>query len=355
MISAPEAVPGGATIERAAAAGLMLATLALLPCAVATANQPMTELATGGLTLPMNSDIELRSQDIYISTRQVRVSYRFHNPAPDDVKTVVAFAMPDIRVTDAAATLPLPTDDPGNPLGFSARVDGAPVKVRVVQKVHARGEDRTAELERMKVPLAPHLRSTDQALGRLRPGDWEEVRRLGLADVEEYSVGRGARKQLSPRWTLKTTLLWEQTFPAGKEVSIEHIYKPSVGTTPQTSLADPAAFDRPWLKEYMHKYCLDRDFMAAVDQARQAAGSQYDAPYAEERIAYLLSADAGAGRAKPIGELRLVVDKGDPANLVSFCADGATRIGPTRYELRKTDFVPQADLNILILKRLKSR
>ena len=31
--------------------------------------------------------------------------------------------------------------------------------------------------------------------------------------------------------------------------------------------------------------------------------------------------------------------------------DGVKRIGPTRYEVRKTDFLPQAELNILILKR----
>jgi hypothetical protein len=33
--------------------------------------------------------------------------------------------------------------------------------------------------------------------------------------------------------------------------------------------------------------------------------------------------------------------------------EGVKKIGPTTYEVRKTDFLPQADLNILILKRLK--
>jgi Domain of unknown function (DUF4424) len=353
MISAPEAVPGGARPKHIAAAGLMLAAIALLACANAAANDSTAELAAGGLVLTMSDDIDMRSEELHISPRQVRVSYRFYNSSPHDVKTLVAFPMPDITVADAAAKLPLPTDDPENLLGFSTRVDGAPVKARAVQKVFARGADRTTDLERMKVPLAPHLRTADKALSRLQPADWEEVRRLGLADVEEYSVGRGMRKQLSPRWTLKTTYLWEQTFPAGKEVAIEHSYKPSVGRSGQTALADPAAFHQPWLKEYLRKYCLDRDFMAAVEQARQTARTPNGAPFSEERISYLLS--TGANRAKPIGEFRLIVDTGDPANLVSFCMEGAKRIGPTKYEVRKADFLPQADLHILMLKRLKGR
>jgi hypothetical protein len=301
--------------------------------------------------LTRNAGIETRSEDLYVSPRQVRVSYRFHNTAPTDVKTLVAFPMPDITVADAAASVSLPTDDPENLLGFSTRVDGSPVRARVVQKVFAGGADRTADLDRLKVPLAPHLRSTDKALGRLPPAAWDEVKRLGLAAVEEYSVGRGMRKQLSPRWTLKTTYFWEQTFPAGKEVAIEHSYRPSVGRSVQTLLADPAAIDAPWLEEYMRKYCINREFMAAVERARQAAKSPNGAPFSEERISYLLSANG----AQPIGEFRLVVDKGDPANLVSFCADGVRKIGPTQLEVRKADFVPKNNLHVLILKRMRGR
>ncbi len=46
----------------------------------------------------------------------------------------------------------------------------------------------------------------------------------------------------------------------------------------------------------------------------------------------------------------MVVDKVAPNKLVSFCAEGVKKIGPTRFEVRKTNFVPQRDLSILILK-----
>jgi hypothetical protein len=44
-----------------------------------------------------------------------------------------------------------------------------------------------------------------------------------------------------------------------------------------------------------------------------------------------------------------VVDKLKPDSLVSFCMDGVRKIGPTQFEVKKTDFVPNADLRILIL------
>jgi hypothetical protein len=42
------------------------------------------------------------------------------------------------------------------------------------------------------------------------------------------------------------------------------------------------------------------------------------------------------------------VDKGAPENLLSFCMDGVKKISPTQFEVRKTNFEPAKDLDILI-------
>jgi hypothetical protein len=34
---------------------------------------------------------------------------------------------------------------------------------------------------------------------------------------------------------------------------------------------------------------------------------------------------------------------------VSFCAEGVKKISPTQFEVRKTDFEPTQDLNVLIV------
>jgi hypothetical protein len=339
----------------AAGSGVALALLAAAACGAASANDSAAELTTGGLMFTKSGDIEMRSEDLYVSPAQIRVSYRFHNASPADVTTLVAFPMPDITVADVGTTITLPTSDPHNLLGFSTSVDGLPVQAHILQKAFARGgADRTAELERLKVPLAPHLPSTDKAIGKLPRAAWDELRQLGLAEVEEYRAGRSMRKaRPSPRWTLQTTYYWEQTFPAAREIAVEHRYKPSIGRSAQTMIGDPEAMKEDWFKAYTRKYCIDAAFIGAAERARNAARTQYGAPFSEQRIAYRLS--TGSNWARPIGHFRLVVDKGEPASLVSFCGQDIKQIGPTRYEVRREDFSPDQDLHVLILKPSKRR
>jgi hypothetical protein len=102
--------------------------------------------------------------------------------------------------------------------------------------------------------------------------------------------------------------------------------------------------------DYKQKYCLDRDFNTSIDRARREAKSQFGAPYSEERIGYILK--TGANWSGPIKDFRLVIDKGEASNLVSFCGTGIKKIGATQFEIRKSDFTPDKDLHVLILKRL---
>jgi hypothetical protein len=329
--------------------------LAAAACGSVPANDSTAELTTGGLTLTRSGDIEMQSEDLYVSPRQIRVGYRFYNASPKDVTTLVAFPMPDIAVADVGTRITLPTGEPQNLLDFSTSVDGVPVEAHLLQKAIGQGGvDRTADLERLKVPLAPHLSSTDKAIAKLPRVVWDELRALGLADIEEYSAGRSMRRgRPSPRWTLQTTYYWEQTFPAGKEIAIEHRYKPSIGRSAQTMVGDREAMKEAWFKAYTSKYCIDGGFTAAAERARKSARMQYGAPFSEKRISYRLA--TGSNWARPIGRFRLVVDKGHPANLVSFCGEGARKIGPTRIEVVKENFSPDQDLHILILEPTRRR
>ena len=57
----------------------------------------------------------------------------------------------------------------------------------------------------------------------------------------------------------------------------------------------------------------------------------------------------GANWAGPIKHFRMVVDKGAPENLVSFCGDGIKKISPTEFEVYQQDFVPTSNLRVLFL------
>jgi hypothetical protein len=324
---------------------------ALLAATPAFANDSTAELSTGGLIFVRNQDVEMRSEELTISTKQIDVRYRFFNRSDKDVTVLVAFPMPDINGDDEQIdNLAVPTEDPVNILNFATTVDGKPVKTAVEQRVSALGIDRTDMLRSLNVPFAPHLPSTDDALTRLPKDKWEELIRLGIAEVVESDSGKGMEQRLSARWTLRTTFYWQQTFPAKKEVVIEHRYTPSVGQSVQTFLADPDNEGEDGFEEFQQKYCLEKSFYDAVARATKITKSQNGAPFSEHRIEYILK--TGGNWAGPIGDFRLVIDKGEASSLLSFCGDDVKRLSPTRFEIRLTDFVPESDLSILILRRL---
>jgi hypothetical protein len=319
----------------------------------AHANDSSAELSTGGLIFVQNPDVEMRSEDLFISAREVHVRYRFFNSSPRDVTVLVAFPMPEIQVHGPDEIISVPTEDPENFLAFTTTVNGKPVATNVEQRVTAVGIDRTQLLRSLGVPLAPHLPATNEMLDRLPADKWQDLLRLGIAEIEEYDTGRGMQKHLAPRWGLHTAFYWEQTFPGLAEVVIEHRYKPSVGETVQTALGAPNESTESWFEEYKAKYCLDDDFLATVERARRATNSRGGAPYSEQRIDYILK--TGANWSGPIRDFRLVVDKGAPDSLVSFCGEDVKKISDTQFEMRRTDYTPDGNLSVLILKKLQAQ
>jgi hypothetical protein len=332
---------------RTTATALMLAACAAMP---ALANDTSAELATGGLLFVQNDNVEMRSEDLAISAKQVDVRYRFFNKSASDVTVLVAFPMPEVRIEEQDQNIALPTQDPVNILGFATTVNGKPVKTQVEQHVFAAGIDRTQLLTSLGIPLAPHLAATNEALDRLPLEKWDELVRIGLAEIEEYDIGKGMAKHLAARWGLRTTFYWEQTFAAKAETIVEHRYRPSVGGSVQTSLGAPASAKEAWYAEYKRKYCLDNDFFATIDRLRKAAKSEFGPPYSEERIDYILR--TGANWSGPIGQFHLTIDKGDAGSLVSFCGQGIKKTGDTKFEMTKTNFTPDGDLAVLILKKM---
>lgn len=326
------------------AVGGALACAAMLGASGALANDSTAELAAGGLVLTHSDGIEMRSEDLSISREAVKVHYVFRNTTGHDVTALVAFPMPGIT-GDIDFIEAVPTNDPANVLGFSTTVDGQKVRAEVEQRAFFKGKEYTALLKRWGIPLAPHLDATVAAIDRLPKAQQSQLLALGLVDHNDYDAGKGWEHHLQPFWTLKTTYFWTQTFPAGRDLVVEHRYTPSVGQSAGSGLG------MSWLKgkelnDFRAKYCVDDAFMAAVNKAQARTGK--DAlVFTEARLDYILS--SGGNWKKPIGDFHLTVDKGKPDTLVSFCAAGVRKTGPTRFETKLTDFRPNQDLHILFL------
>lgn len=314
----------------------------------AFANDTSAELTSGGLVLEHSADIEMRSEDLAISEHEIFVRYRFFNHGAADETVTVAFPMPDINWRGVDANIAVPDPESPNFLDFHTFTDGREVGAQYEQKAFADGVEISDWLTSLGVPLAPQSDATWKALDRLDRANQDKLIQQKIAAADDYDIGKGWEHHVVPNWTLKSSFYWSQTFPAGREITVEHRYTPSVGATTGTRLTmDP--IDPADLSEYETRYCVDRPFMAAVraSQGKRLTYGTTGPPLFEKRIAYVLT--TGANWAGPIGDFRLTVDKGSPDSLVSFCADGVKKIGPTLFELRRTNFTPTRDLNILIL------
>ena len=317
--------------------------LGVVAAAAASANDGVAERTAGGLVLTRTDAIDMVSEDLYVSADRIRVRYVFRNRTPRDVRVTVAFPMPDRDFDE------LRFEEANYPADFATRVDGRPVPMEVERHALARGVDRTDLLRRYGLPLLAEdtLAAVGEAADRLTPAQRRELAGLGLLEASDYDSGEGMRTHWEPTWTLTELWHWDQVFPAGRDLVVEHEYTPGVGTSLGSSLAFPEMRSSPEVRAMIERYCVDRAFLAAID--RMSAGSTEDHPVllGERSIGYILT--TGAGWASPIGDFRLVVDKGRPDNIVSFCGTGLRRIGPTRFEMRRRNWRPDRDLAVLIV------
>ena len=321
-------------------AGVLAAILAL--AGTAAANDGILEREAGGLVFRHTDDIDMLSEDLYVSLDRIRVRYRFRNRTARDLRLTVGFPLPD---HDLRADF---YGDTAYPTEFRTLADGRPVTTQVEYRA-LRGEtDHSALLTGLGIPLmyaeGGDIAPIERALSALPQADQQRLLALDL--VEPLDAPRDG-VTLTPLWTVREIWHWEQVFPAGRDLVIEHSYRPGAGGTVLTALTPDLRsgdYGAEQARDYARRYCTDARFLAAVD--RLWAGGRRS--ISESYVSYILI--TGAGWRSPIGEFRLVVDKGRPGNLVSFCGEGVRRIGPTRFEMRRRNWRPSEDLHVLVLQ-----
>jgi hypothetical protein len=323
---------------------LLAGLSALAPITHLVANDSIAETAAGGLVLKQSADIDMVSEDLFVSAAEVRVRYVFRNRSRRDLRVTVAFPMPDrdlreLRESGAA----FPSD-------FSTRVDGRAVTMAVERRALLAGADHTALLERLGVPVVvgeSPVAHVGRYLDELGEADQRRLASLGLVDRTEYDDGTGMRPHLEPLWTVKETWHWEQVFPAGRDLVVEHRYSPGTGMSLGSAIANREFRRSAEGRRMIRDFCIDPAFLAAVDRFGRRASTPDYPLLDEQRVRYVLT--TGANWRSPIGDFRLVVDKGDPDAIVSFCGEGVRRISPTQFEMRRRNWRPNRDLNVLIV------
>ena len=186
---------------------------ALAFAAPAFANDTVAALMAGGLVFGKTSDIEMRSEDLSISEKEIVVRYRFFNRASADQTLTIAFPMPDVDFSDAN-NIAVPDEEADNFLDFRTMVDGAAVKADVEQKAVVAGKDVTARLKTLAIPLMPRAKRTHQALDALPKDSQKQLEDEKIVRADDFDQGKGMEHHIAPEWTLKQNYFWTQTFPS---------------------------------------------------------------------------------------------------------------------------------------------
>jgi hypothetical protein len=147
---------------------------AFLPTS-ALPNDTEAEIGLGGLNFTKSNEVQMLSEDLYISRDEVVVKYFFQNTSRHDVESLVAFPLPEFKYSGDPAERSGISD-----VEFATQVDGEPVTVKAEKKAFLLGTDETSALERLAIPLNP-----DEAAVTLETASQEtksQLRRLALLD-----------------------------------------------------------------------------------------------------------------------------------------------------------------------------
>lgn len=314
-----------------------LALCAALPFAAspALANDSVAEIGAGGLVLVQADYIRMEKEDLYISPTAVKVDYVFRNTDETDHTHIVAFPMPDIDPIDyMESDNGIPDQNADNFMKFSVTVDGKPVTPQLEMRAVVAGIDLTDELKALGLPLNPLSDAARTAVKALAIDTLKELQVMGAVRMQDDYI--------DPSWSLRSTYYWRQTFPAKAAVAVAHSYTPAVGGTFFTESSLDDAY-------YKDSYCID-DGTAEALRKKLAKLPDDRRMMLTTSLEYILT--TGSNWMGPIGDFRLVLDKGNPEAIISLCEDGVKKIGPTQFEVLKQDFYPEKNLKVLIINPL---
>lgn len=324
----------------------LLTAVAAMPTS-ALANDSQAALGLSGLMFEQNKAIAMESEDLYLSTEQVRVTYSYRNTSDEPITILVAFPLPDVPLPGADLDWVESAFPDWGVISMITKVDDKPVQLMRIDVPKADGKDVSARLSALGWPvLYWQDEGFAERLAGLSADDKSELLGEGLLATDGLSDG-----SVRPAWTVSTAFVRTQTFPPGKVVKVEHSYMPMVGGMVGSGLDRSARGETMTGPDgYTARYCVDDAFLAGYDRRRYKADGEVNDLLlpVEAWLTYALA--PGANWQGPINRFRLTVEKLNPQTLVSLCMDGIKKVSPTRFEVVKTDFEPERDIEVLFVE-----
>ncbi len=309
---------------------------ALLISTCTFANDSIARVGAGGLELLKSDKIRMVSEVLEISTSTVRVKYHFLNTSTNDINATVAFPMPTYGFNPGFSESMSNVGPFTSISEFSIKADGKDIKPKFESRAKYGDRDITEDLRRIGLSDAQIF----QTFGDCKEGEGETIV-CGLSNSQEEAISKlnGAKNKhgyltgWQARWEIAETAYWEQLFPGGKDIEVEHEYEPLVGSSYDYS---EAFIDAKKTAEG----CIDESTRKAISKQVQNAGGKV---ITLSEVEYIL----GTGRnwKGAIKNFKLIIRKEYPSQIVSLCFPGSPKkTSPLTFEFSQANFVPQDKL-----------
>lgn len=315
-----------------------LATCLLAVAVPAGANDTLATLGAGGLTPLKSSSIVMESEELEISVHQIAVRYVFRNTSERDVDVIVAFPLPELSGGLLAnSPVRIPSKDPLNFVDFRVFADGKSIVPKVESRAFVDDFEITADLRSMGLPVSPMDEGVTAAFRKAPPSQRARFEKNRWLDCKLTGDGK-----CWPMWQLRVQFYWTQRFPARTAVHVRHTYSPIVGGSYITPDSDGASAVRP--------FCGGAEALDQIKRQKKLhPAKDRDSPaLLERRIQYILTtANNWSG---PIRDFRLRLIADAPGDIVLTCLPGLKPVTPTQYELSRSNFHADGELDVLILQ-----
>ena len=341
---------------------LAASAMAAIFASPAYANDGFGGLTGNGLEF-RDSPVQMLAEDLYLSLDRIRVAYVFLHGGDEDLEGEMIFPLPPINLSglyesDFALTHEELAKE--NIVGFTAKVDGKPVAVKVDRvaviepdyeedrprsaSYDTPGRDVTDALKADGIPVSFDVEAVMAALKKLPKARQDALVAANLAYFDEDGTGY-------PMWSVIERYHWTQVFPHGKELKVEHEYK-SAPAGSVFSWHDPKGEDGEYAAKLVKDYCIDEGTQRAIKKALTSSdGGAYYIGMAYYLDYVLKTARTWNG---PIKSFKLTIDKGKADSVISLCIDGIKKTGPTTFVVEKTDFTPDKDISILLIPKAQA-
>lgn len=321
--------------------GTSLVALLTIVALHANANDTIARVGAGGISFLQTDKIAMVQETLEISTKAVHVRYRFRNDTKQNIQATIAFPMPPYGWNPGLSAV----DENIRPLeSFKLHVNGQPVPTRLHRAAVIGARDVTAQLRGIGLSES-QIFETFGGCNAKEAG----VIECNLTKAQETAIAnlRGINDRLIP-WKVAETAYWDQMFPAGIDVEIEHQYPPFVGMAYSALLqgryVDLEIPTASWEKN-PKEACLDEGTRQAIIKRIRTHVKRGMLPVWVNLhdVEYIL----GTGRnwKGPIRDFKLVIRKDSPDQLVSLCFPGRPkRVDPLTIEFSHSNFTPQDKL-----------